>query len=116
MAVPPLVARLRSKALRLGGDVELQRAKPGDSRNTVPGPAAAVRVLKMVGEKPRVGLAEAQLPELLEGGQAETSGSGFTMPTPCSRLVASMDSASATIARDTSASGSAKTIGSPSSA
>jgi hypothetical protein len=47
---------------------------------------------------------------------AETSGSGLTMPTPCSRRVATIASARPRIAVDASLSGSARTIGSPSSA
>ena len=116
MAVPALETRLCSEPPWLRGRVEVQRAEPRDTRGAVPGPTAAVCVLEMICEKPRLGLAEAQLPELLERAQAETSGSGFTMPMPCSRLVASIDSARVTIARETSASGSASTIGSPSSA
>jgi hypothetical protein len=100
----------------VGSGIEVDLAKPGDPGDPVPRSAAAVGLLEVVGQKSRLGLGEAELPELLEGVQAETSGSGLTIPTPCSRFVASIASATATIARETSASGSANTIGSPSSA
>ena len=80
------------------------------------GTAAAIRVLEVVGKRPRIGLGEADRLEFLESVQAERSGSGFTIPTPCSRFVAAIASARAMMACDTSASGSARTIGSPSSA
>jgi hypothetical protein len=115
-AVPALVAGLGGQAARVGSWVELDLTEPRDPGDPVTRPATAIGVLEVVCQNPRLGLAEAELPELLERAQAETSGSGLTMPTPCSRFVASIASASATIARETSASGSASTIGSPSSA
>src|ERR671918_1956359 len=65
----------------------------------------------------RVGKAECkQTPYDFVGAQAGTSGSDLTMPTPRSRFIAAIDSARPVIARETSSSGAASTIGSPSSA
>lgn len=117
VAVPALVSGFGRDPTRLGASIEIrQRRQPADPRDAVARTAAAVRVLEVVGKSPRVGLREADRRELLERVQAERSGSGFTMPTPCSRFVAAIASASALIACETSASGSARTIGSPSSA
>jgi hypothetical protein len=93
-----------------------QRPQPADSRDAVAGAAAAIRILEVVGKGPRVRLGEADLAELVVRAQAERSGSGFTMPTPCSRFDAAIASARAMMACETSVSGSARTIGSPSSA
>jgi hypothetical protein len=117
--VPALVPRLGHEAPGLGLRIEVgQRAKPRDAPGAVPGAPAAVGVLEVVGERARVVVGEAERPDLVERGQAagETRGSGLTMPTPCSRFVAATASARAMIACETSASGSADTMGSPSSA
>jgi len=90
--------------------------EPVDAGGSVPVAPAAIGVLEVVGEGSRIGLREAETPKSIVGVQAETSGSGFTMPTPCSRFVDTIASASPTIARETSVSGSASTIGTPSSA
>jgi hypothetical protein len=117
VAVPALVSRLGRDPARLGAGIEIrQRAQPRDPGDPVAGTAPAIRFLEVVGKRPRVGLREAERAQLLKGVQADRSGSGFTMPTPCSRFVAAIASARAMIACETSASGSAKTIGSPSSA
>jgi hypothetical protein len=119
--VPALIGVLDHNALGPSPWVEVgQRSQPWDPGGAVPLPPAPVGILEMVGQEPGVGLAEAKCPEFFEGVrssvQAETSGSGLTIPTPRSRFVAAIASASPTIACETSASGSAKTIGSPSSA
>jgi hypothetical protein len=115
--VPALEPGLGADPSRLGARIEVgQRRQPVDTRDPVARPAAALGVLEMVREKARIRLGEPELPELLERIQAETSGSGFTIPTPASRFVAEIASASERIACETSASGSTSTIGSPSSA
>jgi hypothetical protein len=81
--------------------------------------AARLGVEEVVGEDTRIALVEPERPQAavdVLGAQLRTSGRGFTMPTPSSRLVSATASARAMIARETSASGSASTIGSPSSA
>jgi hypothetical protein len=117
-ALPALEAGLGDRPLRLGGRVEVgQRGEPVDPHDAVARPTAAVGILEVIGEQRGVRLAEPETAEPLDGsGQAETSGSDLTMPTPCSRLVSEIVCARETIARETSASGSASTIGSPSSA
>jgi hypothetical protein len=86
--VPVLIAELREDTKRRCAGIEIrQRPEPRDACDAVPRPAAAVGVFEVVGEKTRVVLGEAERRELLEGGQAETSGSDLTMPTPCSRFV-----------------------------
>jgi len=103
--------------LRARGGIEVgQLGEPVEPRSTVPGPTAPVRFLEVVGECARVGFREAQPAQPVVRVQAETSGSGLTMPTPCSRLVDAIACARATIACETSVSGSVSTIGSPSSA
>jgi len=115
--LPTLVAVLDDEALGPGLWIEVgQRSQPWDPGGTVPVPPPPVGILEMVSEEAGVGLAEANSPEFLENVQAETRGRGLTIPTPRSRFVAAIASASPTIACETSASGSAKTIGSPSSA
>ena len=117
VAVPMLVPGFGRDPAGLGASVEIrQRPQPGDPRDSVAGPAAAIRVLEVVGKRPRVGLGKTDLAELVVSSQADRSGSGFTMPTPCSRFDAAIVSARAMMACETSASGSARTIGSPSSA
>jgi hypothetical protein len=117
VSVPVLVPELGEDAKRLRVRVQiLQGAEPGDAGDAVARPAAAVGVLEVVGEETGVFVGEAERDEIVERAQAETSGRGLTIPTPCSRFVAAIASARARIARDTSASGSASTIGSPSSA
>jgi hypothetical protein len=117
VAIPALVSRFGRNPARLGTSIEVrQRTQPRDPRDPVAGTAAAIRVLEVVCKRPRVGFGEAERAQLLKSVQADRSGSGFTMPTPCSRFVPATASASAMIACETSASGSAKTIGSPSSA
>jgi hypothetical protein len=117
VAVPALEPGLGDDPPWLGVRVQIgQGRQPSDSGDAVAGPPAAIGVFEVLRERPRVGLGEAETTNLVERAQAETSGSGLTMPTPCSRFVAAIASASATIARETSASGSTSTIGSPSSA
>jgi hypothetical protein len=112
-----LIARFGRELLRLSGGIQVrERFQPGDPGSSVTRPSAPVGVFEMVGQETSVGLAEPERFDFLENAQAETSGSGFRIPTPCSRFVAAIASASPTIASETSASGSAKTIGSPSSA
>ena len=119
-ALPALETRLGDRPLRLGARVEIRQGRePVDAHDTVARPAAPVGVLEVVGEQGRVRIAEPEAAEPVEGlppGQAETSGSDLTMPTPCSRFVSEIVCARETIARETSASGSASTIGAPSSA
>lgn len=64
----------------------------------MPGPAAPVRLFEMVREDARFGLREAEPAQPVVRVQAETSGSGFTIPTPCSRFVDAIASARPTIA------------------
>jgi hypothetical protein len=64
----------------------------------VPRAAAPVGVLEVIGERASVGLIEAESVKLVERVQAETSGSGLTMPTPSSRFVAAIASARPMIA------------------
>jgi hypothetical protein len=90
--------------------------QPVDARSPVSIASTAVGLLEVIGERARIGLREPEPAKSVEGVQAETSGSGFTMPTPCSRFVDAIACARATIAWETSVSGSASTIGSPSSA
>ena len=117
VARPTLVAVLDDDALRPSGGVEVgERREPVDARGPVPGTIAPVGGLEMIGEYARLGLREAEGSEPVVGVQAETSGSGFTMPIPCSRFVEAIACARPTIACETSVSGSASTIGSPSSA
>ena len=117
VSVPAFEPGLDGDPARLGAGVEVRkRGEPFDSGDPVARPAAAIGVLEVIGEDTRIGLGEPEVLDLLEGVQAETRGSGFTMPTPSSRFVAAIASASETIACETSASGSASTIGSPSSA
>jgi hypothetical protein len=118
--LPALETGLGDRPQRLGRGVEVRkRSEPVDAHDAVARPAAAVSILEVVGEERGVRLAEPETAKPLEGfplGQAETSGSDLTMPTPCSRFVSEIVCARETIARETSVSGSASTIGSPSSA
>jgi hypothetical protein len=120
LAAPALVARLGDEPPRLRGRVEAwQRGEPLDAREPMTRLSAPLGVEEVVGEDVGVADAEAEPPQAVEelvGRQAETSGSDLTMPTPCSRFVPATASASSTTARETSASGSTRTIGSPASA
>ena len=108
---------LDDDALGKGGGVEVrERLEPLDARGPVPGTTTPVGLVEVVRERPGVGLVEAEPAQPVVRVQAETSGSGLTMPTPCSRFVDAITCASATIACETSVSGSASTIGSPLSA
>jgi hypothetical protein len=64
----------------------------------VPRAATPVGVVEVIGERASVGFIEAESVKLVERVQAETSGSGLTMPTPCSRFVAAIASARPMIA------------------
>ncbi len=115
--LPTLVTGLRRDSARLSSRIEIgQRREPRDPGDAVARATAPICILEVIGERARLGLGEAERPKLLEGVQAETSGSDLTMPTPCSRFVATMISARAMIACETSASGSTATMASPSSA
>jgi hypothetical protein len=117
VSVPALVSRLRDDPTRLGKRIQAgERGQPTDPGDPMPRAPAPVGLLEVVGQEASVALGETEGRDLLECGQAETSGSGLTMPTPCSRFAAAIVSASAMIARETSAAGSASTIGSPASA
>jgi hypothetical protein len=103
--------------LRACGGIEVgKRLEPVDAGGPVPGAVTPVGLVEVVRERPRIGLREAEPAQAVVGVQAETSGSGLTMPTPCSRFVEAIAFARATIAWETSVSGSASTMGSPSSA
>ena len=81
----------------------------------MPRAVAAVGLFEVVRERPCVGFREAEPAQAVVRVQAETSGRGFRMPTPCSRFVDAIAWARATIACETSVSGSVSTIASPSS-
>jgi hypothetical protein len=114
-ALPALVALVRDDPLRPRGRVQVgERRQPVDAREAVALLATRLGVEEVVGEDTRIALVESERPQAavdVLGAQLWTSGSGLTMPIPCSRFVSATASARAKIARETSASGSASTIG-----
>jgi hypothetical protein len=93
-----------------------QRLEPVDTGRPVTGTPAPVGILEVIRERACGALGKAERTQAVVRVQAETSGRGLTMPTPCSRFVDTIVRARATIACETSLFGSASTIGSPSSA
>ncbi len=90
---------LDDDALRRCGGIEVrQLGEPVEARGSVPRTVPAIGLLEVVGERPGIGFREAERAQPVVGVQAETSGRGFRMPTPCSRLVDVIAWASATIA------------------
>src|ERR671922_280916 len=119
-AVPALEPPLLDLPDRPGAWLEaVEPLQPVDAGEPVPGLSAGLGVEEVVGEDSGFALLE---PERADPGrdlfprQAEASGRGLTMPTPCSRRDPAIASASPTTACETSASGSTATIGSPWSA
>ena len=119
-ALPPFEPRPIDDALGLRLRIEpRERREPADARDAVTALPPRIGVEEVVREDGGIGLGEAERPKTRDDfvrAQAGTSGSDFTMPTPCSRFVAAIDSARPMIARVTSSPGAASTIGSPLSA
>jgi hypothetical protein len=66
VAVPMLVSGFGRDPARLGASVEIgQSPQPLNPRDPVAETAAAIRILEVVGDRPRVGLREADLAELV---------------------------------------------------
>jgi hypothetical protein len=59
-SVPALVPLLGEQALRLGGGIDVLRLQPRDSRKSVSFLAASFGIEKVVGERLRVALREAE--------------------------------------------------------